>query len=293
MKGFVRIARAGTLTKAADELHITQPALSSQIKALEREFDVQLFERRGRGLVLTDSGKILLERAEQILEMAGLVTQELSEANSLKNGTINIGTNDSNCLYLLPELLLEFRKDYPGIGIRLSNSHSSEVARWVLDGTVEIGIVTLPLQLRGLSAHKLFQREDVLIFPPGHELALVEHIQPRDLESFPFLYLHRGSVSHGRLMEALYRGAYGPAEIMQIGSLEVVKRYVELGMGISVVPKINVQHELAEGTLLCRALPWIPVHSVGVIQRQNAYLSPAARVFVQRLGEFTESSWAT
>jgi len=170
LKGFARVARGGTLTKAAEELNITQPALSSQIKALEKEFGVQLFERRGRGLALTAAGRTLLPRAEQLLELVGHAARELSEANALKSGVLHIGTNDSNCLYVLPELLARYKADYPGIRIRLSNSHSSVVASWVLDGTVEIGIVTLPLQKRELLSHPLYERKDVLIFPPGHEL---------------------------------------------------------------------------------------------------------------------------
>lgn len=287
LKGFARVARGGTLTKAAEELNITQPALSSQIKALEKEFGVQLFERRGRGLALTAAGRTLLPRAEQLLELVGHAARELSEANALKSGVLHIGTNDSNCLYVLPELLARYKADYPGIRIRLSNSHSSVVASWVLDGTVEIGIVTLPLQKRELLSHPLYERKDVLIFPPGHELEAVGRITPRHLESYPFLFLHRGSVSHGRVMEKLRSESFGPADTMQVGSLEVVKRYVELGLGVSIVPMINVEHEVSGGRLVARSLPWIPRNTVGVVQRKSAYLSPAAKEFVHRLIEYT------
>tara|TARA_B100000614_G_scaffold242094_1_gene243807 strand:- start:2654 stop:3559 length:906 start_codon:yes stop_codon:yes gene_type:complete len=287
LRGFARVARGGTLTRAAEELHITQPALSSQIRALEDEFGVQLFERRGRGLALTTVGQTLLSRAEQILELAEHAARELSDTNALKDGTLNIGTNDSNSLQVLPDLLVRFRADYPGVRIRLFNSHSSQVAVWVEDGTVEIGIVTLPLTHRTLVSHPLYERDDVLIVPPGHDLESVDRIAPRDLEAYPFLFLHRGSVSHDRLMEELRRESYGPTDIMQVGSLEVVKRYVELGLGISIVPMINVQHEVRSGRLVARSLPWIPRNVVGVVQRKSAYLSPAANEFVRRLVDHT------
>jgi DNA-binding transcriptional LysR family regulator len=286
IRSFVRVARTGNLTRASEELNLTQPAVSQQIKALETDLGELLFERTGRRLLLTPAGRHLLERAEEILELTECARAEIDALGGLKKGAVHIGTNDSNCLYVLPEVIAEYRKEFPGITIQLANSHSSQVARWVEEGSVEIGVVTLPVAGTGLAATKLFDREDVLICEPDHPLATMSDPGPANLVQYPLLLLDRGSVSHARLREALTSVDQAPGPIMQVGSVDVIKRYVEIGLGVSVVPRINVEHEIGSGRLYARSLDWLPRLAVGVVRRSAGYLSPATREFVSRLERY-------
>jgi len=283
IRSFARVARTGHLTHAAAELNLTQPAVSLQIKALEEEIGEQLFERQGRRLLLTAAGALLLGRAEQILSLADLAREEIHALGGLERGSIRIGTNDSNCLYVLPDVIRAFREDFPGVSVHLANSHSRRVAEWVEEGSVEIGVVTLPVDSVALTSMLLFEREDVLICRPDHPLAAHPAPQPHDVLEYPLLLLDTGSLSHLSLVTTLTDADHPPEHVMQAGSIDVIKRYVEIGLGVSVVPRLNVEHEISHGHLVARALPWLPRHSVGVIRRKNGYLSPAAREFVERL----------
>jgi len=283
LKGFVRTAKLGNLTRASEELNITQPALSYQIKMLEQELGHPLFQREGRRLKLNSTGKVLLQSAEQMLGISDNIHRQMKELDSLEQGSINLGTNDSNGLYLLPEIIQSFRREHPAIRFNIFNSHSSQIMDWILDDTIEIGIATLAHSNPAISNRILYEREDVLILHREHPLAGKKQVDPRDLEDYPFLLLHRGSLSHTRVIEVLKQESYGPQQLMRIGSIEVIKRYVEMGIGISVVPKAICDHEIREGRLVAKSLPWLPVLKVGAVFRKEGYISPAGRAFLEKL----------
>ena len=289
LKGFAKTARLGNLTKAAEELHLTQPALSIQIKLLEEELGELLFERRGRGLVLSAAGRMFLPDAEQVLAAADRLLQRSKKLESLEEGTVTIGTNDTNCLYVLPQVIGRFRNEYPGISIQLDNSHSADVCRWVKQGQVELGVITLPASDAQLVEEVLYEREDVLIYPPGHPIDGLPAVGPSDLAGYPFLFLHKGSFGHARLMGILESYSAKPERLLRVGSIEVIKRYAQLEMGISVIPRINIQHEAESGLLKYRTLSWLPKPEVGVIRRKNGALPPAALKFLEMLKEYTSA----
>jgi DNA-binding transcriptional LysR family regulator len=220
-----------------------------------------------------------------MLQIHDTAIQEIGREQELLTGKLHVGTNDSNSLYVLPEVVRDYCQLHPGVQIHLYNGHSNDVSRWLSEGIVELGVATLPVQEKSITSEILYPREDLLILPPNHPLSKKDFIEPRDLEEFPFIYLHRGSVSHRRFLDQLSVSSFGPSQLMQAGSLEVIKRFVELGLGISVVPKINCQRELDEGSLVGRRLDWMPEYTVGVIRRASSYLSPAAIAFKELLLE--------
>jgi DNA-binding transcriptional LysR family regulator len=256
-----------------------------QIKALEESLGEAVFERKGRTLLLTPAGRLLLERAEQILGLIEQTNEEINALKGLERGHLNIGTNDSNCLYILPDLVQQFRRQFPNVELSLTNSHSSQVAAWVSEGAVEFGLVTLPILDMQLESHPLFARQDVLICHPGHSLSEQSTVTPEDLVEYPLLLLDKGSVSRTTLDQTLAQADLTPKTVMQVGSIEVIKRYVEIGLGVSVVPRLNVEHEVRAGRLHAIHLDWLPVSVVGIVQRRKGYLSPAARMFLDMLKE--------
>ncbi len=285
LRSFVTIARLGSFTRAADLLSLTQPALSVQIKALEESLGQPLFERHGRRVLLTPAGRILVRRARRVLGLVDQTAAEIAALGGLSAGRLVVGTNDSNCLYLLPETVRLFRTRYPAVELHLANSHSTQIVAWVASGQVEFGLVTLPVLNPRIETRPLFRREDVLICPKGHPLIGREAVAPRDLVEHPLLLLNRESVSRGLLDQALAEAHMPPRVVMQIGSIEVIKRYVEIGLGVSVVPRFAAERELSEGRLHALPLPWLPQCSIGVAQRRGGFVSPAARAFLALLEE--------
>ncbi|MBN1220422.1 MAG: LysR family transcriptional regulator [Anaerolineae bacterium] len=283
LRGFMAVARSGSFTQAAEELYLTQPALSLQIKALEESLGERLFERRGRRLLLTPAGSLLLERAEQILGLLEQTNEEIVAFRGLQKGRLSIGTNDSNCLYVLPRVIQKFREQFPNVELHLTNSHSTEVAAWVVEGRVEFGLVTLPILEPNLESQPLFEREDVLVCHPDHPLCLQPSVTLAELVTYPLLLLDRGSVSRVRLEQLFAQANLLPKVVMEVGSIEVIKRFVAIDLGVSIIPRFTAEQELQDGRLYAIHLDWLPHHAIGIVQRRNGYLSPAAQMFLQML----------
>jgi DNA-binding transcriptional LysR family regulator len=284
LQSFVRVAQEGSFTRAADKLFLTQPALSLQIKALESELGAPLFERRNRQIFLTEMGRTVLMRAQAVLASVEQLQQEVAAYQGVKRGRVRIGTSDTTCLYILPAFVQRFRTQFPHIDIHLTNKPSEEVAHLLKEGLVDFGIVTLPLADPHLEIERLAWREDVLICHPHHPLAArpAETLQPSVLMEYPLLLLEEGSTSRELLNALLVEQQLAP-QIMELGSFEVIKRYVEIDMGIGVVPRVAVNDEVQAGMLHAISVAWLPLRGIGLVLRRGGYLSPASKRFVALL----------
>lgn len=291
LRGFLAVTRAGSFTQAAKELFITQPALSIQIKGLEEELGELLLERQGKQLLLTPAGRLLQERAEELLGLVKQTQQELRALQGLKAGRLTVGTNDSNCLYLLPDLVRFFREKFPGIELHLTNRHSSEVVALVCEGLVDFGLVTLPVLEPRIEAETLFWREDVAICSPDHPLSQQRSVTLADIAQYPLLLLDKGSNSRRQLDQMLARAGLIPKVVMELGSIEVIKRYVEINLGVSIIPGFTAEAEIRAGRLHAIRLDWLPSRAVGVVRRRKGYLSPAAQMFLKLLKNHVPEVW--
>lgn len=292
LHSFVEVAQAGSFTRAAEKLFLTQPALSLQIKALESELGAPLFERRNRQIYLTEVGHAVLLRAQEIAEVIEKIQQDVAAHQGVQTGRVRIGTSDTTCLYILPEFVQRFRTQFPQIDIHLTNKPSEEVAGLLKEGAVDFGIVTLPLADPHLEIQRLAWREDVVICHPEHPLGqgLAQQVGAGDASSvlpsvlglYPLLLLEEGSTSRGLLNQLFVEHEIAP-HVMDLGSFEVIKRYVEIDMGIAVVPRVAVRDEVAAGRLCAISVPWLPLRGIGLVRRRGGYLSPASQRFVAML----------
>lgn len=287
LQGFVQVAQEGSFTRAAEKLYLTQPALSQQVKALEVELGVSLFERRNRQIYLTEVGHRVLQRAQEMLAMVEQIRQDVAAYQGVQTGRVQIGTSDTTCLYVLPSLIQSFRHQFPNIDIHLTNKPSVEVAALLREGLVDFGIVTMPLKAPDLEMQRLAWREDVIICHPSHPLAQYSqegdsHVLPAELGKYTLLLLEEGSTSRSLLNQLFIEAAISP-QVMDLGSIEVIKRYVEVDLGISVVPKVAVKEEVQTGRLHAISAPWLPLRAMGVLLRRGGYLSPASRMFLSML----------
>lgn len=287
LRGFVQVAHEGSFTRAAEKLYLTQPALSLQIKALEVELGTPLFERRNRQVFLTEVGRSVLQRAEEILTTVEQIQQDVAAYQGVQTGRVQIGTSDTTCLYVLPPLIQAFRSQFPNIDIHLTNKPSEEVAELLKEGLVDFGIVTLPLADPNLEIQRLAWREDVIICHRNHPLVQRDlvgqaELPPEALGEYTLLLLEEGSTSRSLLNQLFVEKQIAP-HVMDLGSIEVIKRYVEINLGISVVPKVAVMDEVQAGRLHAISVRWLPLRGIGLVLRRGGYLSPASRIFLTML----------
>jgi DNA-binding transcriptional LysR family regulator len=280
LRGLVEIARERSFTRAAEKLFLSQPAVSLQIKALEREVGQRLFERHGKRVTITNAGRLLYNRAEQILALVDRASEDLSGLGALNTGHLSIGTSDTNCTYVLPPSVRAFRARYPGVDIRLTDRMSPEVVRLVVEGTVDFGIATMPVGHTGVLTSHLFERKDVVIARPDHPLGDKRDMRLPDLAEDDWLMLEPGSTSRGLVDQAMLDEGMRPTVVMELGSIEVIKKFVGIGLGIALVPEVAVGRELADGDLRRLDVGGIPLRQVSLILRPGGYLSPAADAFL-------------
>jgi DNA-binding transcriptional LysR family regulator len=281
LHAFQAVARTGGFSRAAEALHRTQPAVSQAIRALEDDVGEALFLRLGRKVVLTAAGEILLEQSLQAFAALDVARERLQALRDLESGELVIGTSDTNACYLLPPVLAAFRERYPGIEVRISNRPSPATEAQVLEREVDLGFVTLPVGSAQLTAEPLTVREDVAIFSPDHRLARRRRVRFEELLDDPLLLLDHGSRTRSLIDEQLAAHPGRGRIAMELASIEVVKRLVALGFGVSVAPRIAVEAEVAGGTLACASLfARADARSLGVVYPTRVPLSRAAGEFV-------------
>lgn len=283
LRGFYEVAREGSFTRAARRLFLTQPAVSLQIKALEEELGEQLLERSGRTLRLTPAGNILLERARVVFGELEAAREEIESLRQVVRGRVVVGTSDTNCTYVLPEVLGEFCSAYPEVAVEVRNKMSSEVGQMVLEDRADFGMVTLPISHRSLRTEALFTREDVLICPAGHRLGRRRSVSLKTAATEPLLLLEQGSRSRTMLDEAFGAAGLHPQVAMDLGSIEVIKRFVEAGFGLAVVPRVSATREVAEGRLVAARVQGLPGRQVGLVAHRGRRQSAAARALVEMI----------
>ena len=282
LRSLVTIVREGSFTAAAEKLFVTQPALSQQMKALEVELGVQIFERRGRRLTVTAPGELVLAHAEQMLAQMQHLHDELAALQGVAQGRMRVGTSDTVCLYLLPPVVQAFRQLHPAVEIHLTNRPSTEVVTLLVEGAIDFGIVTLPVSEAGVETAYLCDRPEVAICSPEHPLAQGATATLEQLAHYTLLLLEKGTTSR-RLLDQLLRQTAQTPSIIELGSIEVIKRYVAIGLGIAVVPRLAVQEEVAASRLCVLALPWLPVRALGIVRRRSSYCTPAEQRFLAML----------
>ncbi len=203
LRGFYEIARQGSFTRAADKLFLTQPAISLRVKALEEELGEILFERRRKSIRLTPAGEVLFRRVQEVFDRLEVAREEIAALQHVLRGRLVIGTSDTNCTYLLPTPLQEFREQYAEVELDIHNRMSAEMGQMVLDHAVDSGLATLPVKHRDLVREKLFERIDVLLCRPDHPLAKRKYVRLQEVVEYPLLALERGSTSR-RLMDEAF-----------------------------------------------------------------------------------------
>ncbi len=289
---FAAVARERGFSRAARRLARTQSAVSQAVARLEEDLGVRLFLRQGRVTELTPAGRLLLERAERVLDEMDRARESLQAVAELRDGVLVVGTSDTLAYYLLPPAIAAFRARYPGVELRLDNRPSPATAERVAERAVDLGVVTLPLppELRiggrpaaeRLRVEPLAPQEEVAICPPGHPLASRRRASLQAVAAYPLLLLDRSTGARALLDAELARLGASPVVAMEMSSVEVLKKLVELGLGVSIVPALAVEREVAAGSLAAVRLSGLSAERrIGVVVPHGGAASRAAVAFVE------------
>jgi DNA-binding transcriptional LysR family regulator len=254
---FHTVARLLSFTKAAETLHMTQPAVTFQVRQLEEYFNTRLFDRTHNRISLTDAGKRVYEYADRIFELYAEMENGVREITGEISGALMIGASTTIAEYMLPTLLGDFNNRYPEVSIHLKVSNSEGIVSMVENNTIDLGVVESPVGNKNLVVETCKQDQLVAIVPPGHPLARGSSLQFSELLDYPFICREEGSGTREVIndyLDGLPGCAAGLKLSMELGSPEAVKGAVEAGMGVSVVSKATVQKELRLGTLVTLTL---------------------------------------
>jgi len=286
LKVFCDLVDLESFSLAAERNFITQSAVSQQIRTLEEKFKRRLLERiRGRREVkLTPAGEVFYRESKNVLDAYEQLQESLRGVVGKIGGTVRVATVYSVGLHELPSKVREFMTKFPSAKIDLEYLRSTRVVREVLSGNVELGILALPEPKRGLTITQMSENRLVLIAPPDHKFAAKAKVKVTDLNGQDFVHFER-DVPTRKAMDRIFKeNKVEVNKVAEFDNIETIKRAVEVGFGLAIVPEPAVSEARKAGTLAVVPLAekyW--TRSVGVIYRNDRSLSLAAKKFVQLL----------
>jgi DNA-binding transcriptional LysR family regulator len=281
---FLQTARHRNLTKAAVELHITQPSVSYAIKQMEEALGLKLFHRLSKGVELTEEGQALFEYVEQSFSMLDTAQKHLENLKQLNEGEIRIGASDYLIKHLLLPQLNTFHNTYPGIRIRLSHGKTPEITKRLKDGEIDCAFVHMPLHDPLLNIQTLATLEDCFVVGEAYQELANRPLSMKELSEQPLILFSPGSST--RVFVEQWFAAKGLSVIpdIELGSIELLAEFARLGYGAAFISRSFVQEDLQSGRLFeLRLDDPLPPRSIGFAIRHDRKLSVAADQFVQMI----------
>jgi DNA-binding transcriptional LysR family regulator len=284
LQSFLRVAQEGSITRAAETLCLTQPAVTQQVRALERELGVALFDRTGRGVRLTPAGAALQQYARRSLALLDECRQAIADLEAGASGRLVLGAGVTTSIFHLPGWLRAFQERHPGIDVVVRTGRSRETAALVLEREIDLGLVTSGVQNPDLRVVELYEEEIILVAPRGHPLA-GRALPAAELARAPLILFRQGAGFREYLDRALQRAGITPQVKMESDSAEAIKSFVAVGLGVSFLPAAAVEAEVRAGVLACVEVAGLPPlkRRTCALYRGDRYLNAGARAFLELL----------
>src|SRR5882762_7916304 len=234
------VARHGSFSRAARELRLTQPAVSMQVRQLERELGLPLLERVGKRAYTTKAGEVLLTHAGRAMRELENGVQLVQQLRGIVAGRIRLGTSASFSIYLLPTALRRFRARYPQTELVVVTGNAPEIARAVVANELDVGIISLPVRERELAVSAFHRHELVAIAPPDRRWRRGQRVTAAELARQPLILFEQGATLRRVIDEWFQRAGVAPALPMELNNTEAIKKLVESGLGLSVTSWFSV-----------------------------------------------------
>jgi DNA-binding transcriptional LysR family regulator len=253
LRVFYSVAKLLSFTKAAEALHMTQPAVTFQIRQLEDHFNTRLFDRTHNRVSLTEAGKKVYDYSQRIFELYDEMENAVREITGEIAGALTLGASTTIAEYMLPVLLGDFKAKYPDINLRLKVSNTEGIVSMVEHNVIDLGVVEGSVTNKNLVVETCRMDQLVVIVPPDHPLSKARRLQARELMAFPFICREEGSGTRDVINAYLVEQGISEQDMqicLELGSPEAIKGAVETGMGLSITSRATLAKELKLGTLV-------------------------------------------
>lgn len=281
LETFLEVAGHCSFSRAAEKRFRTQPAISSQIRALEEEVGALLFDRSGGKVTVTAAGKVFQQYAEDAVAARRDIIVAMAEMEHVPRGEIVVGANEATCLHILPEVFAHFKKLYPSVAVQISRMERAKILESIIDNSVDFGVVSIPVDDKRLTAVNIHRDELVVIVPPGHPLSRMKEAALTDVVRFPLLLPKIGR-TRDAIENLFHDRELKPKISMELDSSELLKRFVAADVGVGFIAQSNVVEDVKAGVLA--ALPMADAairRDLALVFRKDKALSRAALAFIE------------
>jgi DNA-binding transcriptional LysR family regulator len=244
---FRAVAEEGSFTRAAERLHVSQSAISRQVKLLEDELGGTLLHRGARRVALTHPGELLLKMANRVSRDIQEVVSQISETHALTRGTLTLAGGMTVCMYILPRLLKKYRSLHKKVDLRVVSSSAESLLRMLRSHEVDLALMTLPIVAKDLEVVPVLREEMVVVTAPGHPLPRRRGVDPQELGRFPLILYEAGSNTR-KVQDQLLIEEQVPVEVaMETENVEIIKSMVANGLGITLIPYAAIAKDVRHG----------------------------------------------
>jgi LysR family hydrogen peroxide-inducible transcriptional activator len=286
LRYFVAVAETGSFTQAAEREGVTQPTLSEQIMRLESKekgIGRRLFDRLGRKVVLTDSGRLLLAHAQSILAAVGEAERAVRDAG--EGGRLRIGAIPTVAPFLLPAALVRFRKEHPAVQLQLKEDLTERLLADLLAGELDIALMALPIRDERLRVQKLFSEPLVMALPAQHHLAARSEVKLVDVVDEPFILLDDVHCFGDQVLSFCHRGGLEPRVVCRGEQIVTLLAMVAAGQGVSVVPEMAAVADAAKSCVYRPLGKPVPIRTLCAVWHKQRYRPATLRAFVEGIGK--------
>jgi len=277
---FLEVARLSSFSRAAERRFRTQPAISSQIRALEEEVGAKLLDRSGGKVAVTGPGKVFQKYAEDTLEQRRVMLVALAEMHRVPRGEIVVSANEGTCLHILPEVFAEFKRQYPNVGVGVKRLEHNKILEAIIENSCDFGIVSMPVPDKRLTVVPIHRDELIVITPPNHPLAAQKRATVAEVVEYPLL-LPKVGRTRDALETLFHERRLKPIISMELDSSELMKRFVAADVGVGFIPRSHVAEDLQAKALAALTLADASIQrDLALVFRKDKALSRAALAFI-------------
>ena len=286
LEAFYLVVKKKSFTRAAEELNVTQPAVTIQVKSLEKSLNLKLIQQVGKRMQLTEAGEILYQYAEKIFDLAADANEKMRDFKKLMRGTLQIGTTKNYARYIMPSLLSEFQRRFPRIKVILDEGNSEDMAKSVLEKKNELALISQLNLDRKIKSLFFSTVEFVLVASPEHRFSKRKSISLRELNGEPVILREKGSGARTAILRKFQEYGIWPSVILEASSLDFIVGYVKQNKGVSFMFEPDIKEELEKGTLRVISVEeGNIIFFTDIIYHSEKSLSPPSQAFLKMVNE--------
>ena len=291
LEAFYLVIKRKSFTRAAEELNVTQPAVTIQVKSLEKSLNVKLIQHIGKRVQLTEAGELLYQYAEKIFDLVSDANEKMRDFKKLMRGTLQIGTTKNYARYIMPSLLSTFQKRFPRIKVILDEGNSEDMAKSVLEKKNELALISQVNLDRKIKSIFFSTVEFVLVASPEHRFSERKSISLRELNGEPVILREKGSGSRAAILRKFQEYGIWPSVIIEASSLDFIVGYVKQNKGVSFMFEPDIKGELEKGTLKVIFIEeGNIIFFTDIIYHSEKSLSPPSQAFLKMVNELKKES---